>query len=134
MQDYTPIETQAKDRVNTAIPGPTEPRWVVLVCSFKPLDDPETGEVMGLEFSLDHAVSPETGSPASANDPDTWANRATAYRRQCLLGKQIERGQLGSTWMRMVLTGFVADGELHFSNHNNPPQPIGSERPAQVRF
>jgi hypothetical protein len=124
---------QDTDRVNGGVPGPEEPCWVLLICSFKVLHDPETGEEVGLEFSLDHAVSPKDGGPASADDPATWAEHSTADGYRQGLRERLGWGEFGDTWMRSVVTGFVADGELHVTL-GGEPQPISRDRPARVVY
>ena len=117
------------------IPGPEEPRWVILVCTTEPVYDPETGEEVGLEFFLYRTVAPMTDGHVDAEDPSTWADRATACRCQRWVSDFIEGGLPrwgvpGST----AYTGFVADGELYLAFTDRPPVPISHDRTARVRW
>jgi hypothetical protein len=125
----------AKDTDCVNIPGPEEPRWVVLVCFPEPVYDPETGEDTGtLEFFLYRTVAPRTSGHVDAEDPSTWADWATAQRCRWWVSDFIEGGLPrwgvpGST----AYTGFVADGELYLAITARPPVPISHDRSARVR-
>lgn len=74
MQDHTPKNTPEERPVNTDIPGPAEPRWVVAVLDF---GEPRY-QRYGREPELVRILDPKTGEAASRFAPETWADHDRA--------------------------------------------------------
>jgi len=70
MQEYTPKKADENGGVNTTIPGPAQPRWVVAVLDFGDFEYQRYGR----EPELVRILDPKTGGAASRYDSGTWAD------------------------------------------------------------
>jgi hypothetical protein len=119
-----------------AIPGPEEPRWVVLVCTTERAYDLETGEEVTdiIDLFLYRTVDPKSGGHVDPEDPSTWADWATQRDCQRWVGDLIQEGlPIWGMPRSSAYSGFVADGELYLALTDREPLPISHDRYARVR-
>ena len=72
MQEYTPKKAVENGGVNTIIPRPAEPRWVVAVLDYGPWEYRRYNREP--EPELVRILDPKTGEAASRYDVGTWAD------------------------------------------------------------